>query len=351
MQAAALLSTRALYAEACNAAVSIAHRDKVFGKVALHHVAYHEIRAAVPLGSQLVCRATGAVADAYKTLRANGGKTTKVLRFSPGSVHYDARTMRIVGESVSLYTVDGRVDLSMVLGAHQRAMLGGGTPREAKLVYRNGTFFLHLAIDRPQAPARVGGTMGVDVGENNLAATSTGKILSGKRLCFERDRRLALRAQLQANGTQSSMQLLRKVSGREQRRVRHVNHVASKAIVAEAVKTGAATISMEDLTHIRTRIKAGKRVRARLHRWAWRQLQSFVAYKAEQEGIAVIYIDPAYTSQTCAACECIGMRKRHLFTCTCGSRRHADVNAASNIRRLARVITPVTGAVTTRHVA
>jgi IS605 OrfB family transposase len=138
--------------------------------------------------------------------------------------------------------------------------------------------------------------MGVDVGENNLAAISLGKVFGGGRLRHERDRYLALRRRLQSNGSQSAKQKLRQVSGREARRMKHINHETSKAIVEAAKAAGVAKIVMEDLTHIRARIKAGKRMRARLHRWAFRQLQTFVEYKARAVGIEVEYVDPAYSS-------------------------------------------------------
>lgn len=347
-QSTALQQVRFEYARVCNLAVEMAHSAKVFNKVELHHTAYYALREQSAIGSQLVCRAMAAVCDAYKVL----GRTNKIVRFSPGSVHYDARTFRLLGDgTISLYTMAGRIKVPLVLGEHQRRHLAAGVPREGKLIFRDGTWFFNLAIRLPDAQPASGDVMGVDVGEVNIAATSTSKIFSGKQLCFERDKRLALRSRLQANGTQSSQQLLRKVSGREQRRVRHVNHVTSKALVAEAVKHGAGTIAMEDLTHIRARIKAGKRVRARLHRWSWRQLQDFVAYKAEQAGLAVVYVEPAYTSQTCAMCSCLGKRRGSLFRCSCGNRRHADANAASNIRRLPELISSGTGCVTTRHVA
>jgi IS605 OrfB family transposase len=64
----------------------------------------------------------------------------------------------------------------------------------------------------------------------------------------------------------------------------HINHETSKAIVAEARRIGASRIVMEDLCHIRDRIQAGKRVRTRLHGWAFRQLQTFVEYKAGAVG-------------------------------------------------------------------
>ncbi|WP_371131229.1 transposase [Methylococcus capsulatus] len=76
-------------------------------------------------------------------------------------------------------------------------------------------------------------------------------------------------------------------------------------------------------------------MRGRLHRWAWRQLQTFVEYKAKAAGIAVEYADPAYTSQTCSCCEGLGQRAKHRFECPhCGLRAHSDLNASRNLARI-----------------
>src|SRR5579885_3592151 len=126
--------------------------------------------------------------------------------------------------------------------------------------------------------------MAVDFGENNLAATSTGKVFGGGMLRFARDQYLALRGRIQSNGTQKSKQLLRKVSGREKRHVRHVNHEVSKKIIEEALQNDVGTIVMEELTNIRRRIQGGKRIRSRLHRWAFNQMRTFVEYKVQACG-------------------------------------------------------------------
>ncbi|MCL1597533.1 IS200/IS605 family accessory protein TnpB-related protein, partial [Parasutterella secunda] len=101
-------------------------------------------------------------------------------------------------------------------------------------------------------------------------AVSSGKVWKAGELKHKRDKYLGLRARLQSNGSQSARQHLRKASGKERRHVTHVNHVVSKSIVEQAAKQKAKVIVLEDLTHIRDRVRAGKRVRSRLHRWSFR---------------------------------------------------------------------------------
>jgi transposase len=92
---------------------------------------------------------------------------------------------------------------------------------------------------------------------------------------------------------------------------------------------------LEDLTHIRERIKAGKRVRSRLNRWPFRQLQEMIRYKSLLSGISVLTVDPRYTSQSCSGCHAIGQRHKHRFTCSnCGLRAHSDLNASRNLQGL-----------------
>ena len=120
----------------------------------------------------------------------------------------------------------------MILGDHQRKILTSGLPKEAELVFRAGQWFFNLAVESADGERVASGpVMGVDVGENTLAATSTGRIWGGETLRHRRDQHLALRRRLQSNGSQSAIQRLRQVSGKERRRVKHVNHETSKAIL------------------------------------------------------------------------------------------------------------------------
>jgi IS605 OrfB family transposase len=338
-QAAALVALQAAYADACNRIVPPVVEHRCWNRVALHRLVYSTLRATTPLGSQMVCNTIFSVCKAYKAQKALGriqaDTPGPAIRFNAVSVHFDKRTYSLKGEMLSLYTLGGRITVNMRLGEHQHRLLAAGTPKEAELVHRKGTWFFNLVVESADKPAVASGPiLGVDVGENNLAAASTGKVWGGGALRHRRHQYLAHRRRLQSNGSQSAKQRLRQVSGKERRRVRHINHETSKAIVIEATRIGAAKIVMEDLTNIRARIKAGKRVRARLHRWAFRQLQTFVEYKAVAAGISVEYVNPAYTSQTCSECGQLGKRVKHRFACQCGFRAHADCNASRNLARI-----------------
>jgi IS605 OrfB family transposase len=286
-QAEAFSVLARLFADACNAMVPFVQAHRCWNRVALHHLVYYQVRATLPaLGSQMVCQAIHRVADAYKTLLANEGipkdQPVPAITFMPASVNFDHRTYSLKGAAFSIFTAQGRARVEFACGPVQRALLATGIPKEARLIIRKGRWYLNLVFDLPD-PVPLSGqrAMGLDVGENNLAATSTGKVFGGGKLRHDRDRYLASRRRLQSNGSRASKRKLKAISGREQRHVRHVNHVTSKAIVAQALQAGASILRMEDLTHIRARIKAGNRVRARLHRWAFRQLQDLVRYKVD----------------------------------------------------------------------
>jgi IS605 OrfB family transposase len=133
--------------------------------------------------------------------------------------------------------------------------------------------------------------------------------------------------------------------------MKHINHKVSKSIVEEAMKQNAGAIVLEDLKDIRKRIQGGKRIRSRLHRWVFRELQTFIQYKAEQRGLRVLYVNPAYSSQECSSCYALGCRERHLFTCFCGNRQHSDVNASRNLCRFAQLTSSATCAVNRTQVA
>lgn len=350
----ALSDLQTEYNHTCNLIVPFVCKNRCWNRVALHHLAYYKVREQSKLGSQMVCIAIKTVADAYKVLKPKKKEDVPAVAFKITSgVHFDARTFSVKDEMLSLYTLSGRIYTKMILGDFQKKYLASGEIKEGDLVRKRNTWYFNLVLELPDTPMKTqnGSVVGIDLGENNLAATSTGKLFGGDKLRHLRDKRLALRRRLQRNGSQSAKQLLCKVSGREARHASHVNHEVSKAIITETLQLGIATIAMENLTNIRKRIKTGKRIRSRLHRWAWAELQRFIEYKAQAAGIHIKYVNPAYTSQTCSVCGYLGSRSKHRFSCSCGSLAHSDLNASRNLARLASFFNDATGDVNRPNVA
>lgn len=338
------------FVQACNIIAEIAEQTKEKNRVALHHKCYYTVKEQLPaLGSQMICNAIAKVAFALKGLK----KQRKILFKSRSSIHFDKRTYSLKGTILSLYTLQGRMQIPLVVSEFHKAFLEKGTVKEAELVFKGRHLFFNLVLDLEDVPVlSKQDIMGVDFGENNLAATSTGKLFGGGQLKMKRDNYLAHRRRLQSNGSQAAKQRLRKISGREKRHVRYINHCVSKEIVEEALRNNCSTLVLEDLKNIRLRIKGGKRLRSRLNRWAFDQLRQFVEYKAAAKGIKVVYVKPAYTSQTCSCCQSTGNRLRHCFSCLkCGSLQHSDLNASRNLRRLGISVDVSTGDVNHRHIA
>ena len=335
--ALALSETQELFAVACNHIVPFAVDNRCWNRVALHHLSYFPVREFCPdIGSQMACNAIHKVCASYKVLNIAKDQPVPTIKFrSQGSVHYDKRTYSLKGSVLSLFTVRGRIRCSFRTGVYQKKYLEIGISKEGELVRRGKHWYFNLVLEIPDTPAVVEGKIfAVDMGENNLATTSEGTIYGGGQLRHKRDKFLARRRKLQSNGSPSAMRCFKRISGREHRHVQETNHIVSKAIVEEASQFGARIIVLEDLTNIRKRIKGNKRMRSRLHRWGWKELQMFVEYKAQARGIKVLHVNPAYSSQKCSLCRCLGFRKRNQFKCpSCGNYQHSDRNAAINLLR------------------
>lgn len=184
--------------------------------------------------------------------------------------------------------------------------------------------------------------MGVDVGQNFLAVASTTdrkcRFFCGGKARDLRNIYSTMRKRLQSKGTRSAKRMLKHLSGRERRLMTDMNHRISKEIVEFAVQNKVDVIGLEDLSGVRDRTETSKKQRY-THHWAFFELQSFIEYKAREKGISTVYVDPAYTSQTCPRCNHISKnnRRRRSFVCECcGHSLHADLIGARNIESRAR---------------
>ncbi|RLM83858.1 transposase [Halobellus sp. Atlit-38R] len=307
-------------------------------------LAYDDVREHTDLGSQHAILATHLAAQAITGCleRRSEGKTVSKPTFTAPTVKYDTRTMTLFDDdTVSLSTTESRVRCDLALpdadDGYQHKYLDSDewSVTESTLTARDGEYFLHIGFRRSKTDterntAEDGTVLGVDLGIENLAVTSTASFISGRKLTHDLREFEKVRAGLQQTGTRSAHRTLEQSSGRELRYVRDVLHRASNAIVDEALRYDCDIIAFEDLTDIRDRTGASWG-----HKWAFRTLYEQVAYKAEAKGISVTQVGSAYTSQRCAECGFTADENRPTrndFRCVkCEAEANADYNAAKNI--------------------
>ena len=328
-QADSLLNTLKEANSACNTISQIAWEQKTWNQYKLHHLVYRKIKDSSRLSAQALVRCISKVADAYKLDKK------KKRGFKPlGGITYDSRILSYKTDIVSIWSVDGRLKIPFVCHNSKYIPYIKG---EADLVTKKEKFYLFQTVEVPEDNILdVEDFIGVDFGIVNIATLSSGEKLSGEQLKQYRIKRQKIRSSLQSKGTKGSKKALKRLSGREQRTASIVNHTIAKQIVETAINERKGIV-LENLKGIRRRANnKGKAFRSLIGRWNFSQLRGFIEYKAKQNGIPVVLVNPAYTSQMCSSCFCIGSRNGESFKCTaCGYIGHADINAARNIRQVA----------------
>jgi putative transposase len=319
-------------------------------KNTLHEQTYTAVREQTSLQASLVQSARNLAADALGNCKdriLDDGKKASKPEFRGSVVVYNGRTITYNDDHVTLATVNDRVTAEFVTPNEE-----DGTPfaeywtddwerKEATLHKRDGTYYLHVAVENEVEPADSGDdstengvVLGVDLNvDGYLAVTSTGAFLgNADYLNHRRDEYERRRGRLQQTGTRLAHLTIQSIGSRFARWSEDYLHRVSKAIVQEAVENDCTAIAFENLTHIRERISNA----SKFQQWAFRELQRHVEYKAEEYGIDVDDVAPAYTSQRCSHGECgfthEDTRDGDEFECLkCGKELHADYNAARNI--------------------
>ena len=323
--------------EACTWLAGVGFESGTFRQFDLHKLAYGDLRVEFGLTAQAAVRSIAKVADAFKVNR----KVAPVFR-PDAAQPYDDRILRFVkdGSAVSLWTVEGRIVVPIVMGDHQRRLMAY-RKGEVDLCLVRGKWMLAATCDIPETDEfNAEDWLGVDLGLVSLAVDSDGAVYSGADVEQVRDKLARRKRGLQKRGTKAAKRRLRKLAGKEARFRKHTNHVISKAIVGSAQRSGRG-IALEELKGIRGRVKARRAQRSRLHSWSFNQLQAFLAYKAKMAGVPVLKVDPRNASRECPCYGSIDKKNRPdqatFFCIACGHQAPADFNAAINIRSRALV--------------
>jgi putative transposase len=312
-------------------------------KSVLHDETYSEVRERTDLHSNHVQSARDRAVDALKSTVATWekGEHRPLPTFTTPFCEYNQRNATFREDYATLATVDERVTVEYVLPdeshdtPHSRYLLNDDYETTgATLHYREGSFYLHVRtkadVDAPDLPEN-GTVLGVDLGVENIAVTSTGTFWSASELTHWHQEYTERRGSLQECGTRWAHENVQAVGRTETGRFEQYLHLVANEIVEEALDHGCSYIAFENLTGIRERM-GGLR---KLHEWAFRRLSEYVSYKAAARGITVQQVNPTYTSQRCSTCGFTHEDNRpsqDTFCCQdCGYENHGDYNAAKNI--------------------
>lgn len=221
----------------------------------------------------------------------------------------------------------------------QEAINNGAKLGKSSLFNKNSKYYFAVTVSIDVTSTLYNNTMGIDIGLNQLAVASiqdangievNRQFHNGKQAGFIRKKHRATRRML---GKAKKPKLIKALKDKESRYVTDLNHKISRQLINLAVQERVSTIVMEELKNIRKTAFSSKKADMNLNSWAFFELQQFIKYKANLVGIEVVYINPKHTSQTCSVCGEINKsnRKRNEYSCSCGNKVHADLNAARNI--------------------
>lgn len=319
-----LVKTAQLYQDGLNGCVQIGNSEYASRWQEVQTLSYPGLRE-LGLQSQLAMNCIRQACGMLKKSKSIPQVNSLTIRYNfPRSASYK-------NDILKLWTVKGRQEFPIQVPEYFQQYFDDWILRESLLEIKKNKSYFNFTFTKEIDTSSLFEhgkefVLGIDLGVNRLAVTSDNRFF-GKSIKALRKQHDRFVAQLQSKGTRASKRKLKKNSGTWTRFMKWVNHNISKEII-DGVEPGT-VIAMENLTNIRRTAKYNPWV----HKWAFRQLQSFIEYKALRKGCRVVYVNPAYTSKECNRCHNRTVRRHSGFIkCTsCGHSLNSDLNGARNI--------------------
>lgn len=168
-QSGRLLALQTAFAEACNALAPRVQQTRCWNRVALHHLAYHDLRERFPqLGSQMVCNVIYSVSRTCRLVFQHPGSPWNIarrpdqplplLRFLPANpVYFDRHTLSFKAGQLSMYTLDGRMRFQLDLKPEDEARFHREKLREIVLAGGKAGYCLSFWFAAGAAGEEAGG--------------------------------------------------------------------------------------------------------------------------------------------------------------------------------------------------
>ena len=280
----------------------------------------------------------GASKLAFMMYRSAKRKKGKKPVFTNDAIFLHKNAYRVFFDkhSIGITTVNGRKEVEYYPSKHHERFrdwkMGEGVVKK-----RGDNVFVHISFSREVDIVEPVGFVGVDLNEDNVTLSFPDggfkKIVTNEKKIRTSYFVKRKKIQKKIRAGKKRKMLLEKYGERERNKILDLYHKVANRIVEEAEKYGG--IAMENLEKIREKIRYGKKINGRLHRWSFRKLQTIIEYKAKLKGIKVVYVDPHHTSTKCPRCgEKLKRTKKHrILKCkNCGLEADRDMIGSWNIR-------------------
>ena len=181
----------------------------------------------------------------------------------------------------------------------------------------NNNFYLTFFYESMTPEIKTSGTsLGIDQGYKKLLTCSDGTI-HGQEM-FDLYQKISIKKQ----GSKNFKQLL-------QHRDNEINRICNNLDLTQVNQ-----LVIEDLKDVKHKSKLSNKTMNKVQRWSYKKTIDKLERLCEENGVLIIKVNPAYTSQTCSQCGSIHKENRNGedFLCVdCGYKTDADYNASINI--------------------
>jgi IS605 OrfB family transposase len=185
---------------------------------------------------------------------------------------------------------------------------------QIKKIYNS--YFVNLIWIKDVKQRTEGSSVGIDLGYNKLITTSNNEII-GTEL-----KEIYNKISNKKQGSKNFKNLLT-------HRDNLINFYVNQIDISDLK-----TMIIEDLVNVKHKSELHKKINNKLQRWSYRKTIDKISRTCEVNGIVLVKVSPAYTSQTCSCCGHIDKNSRKLekYHCvSCGYGIDADINASINI--------------------
>jgi len=336
-------------------------------KTYLHKNGYEKAKELFNLNTALIQTARDKAVEILKSFNERK-KVSKVKNDKPKlkriSIRFDKRCYSFAKTSKVLtpywltlsLNKRTRIPLPIKFGKRQQmfiedALQGKWKFCTVEMVKQNGEWYAHFVLKKEvELTDEPENFIGVDLGEKNVAVAVAiskhnlkpikGQFWSGAKIRYIRGKYAHIRRNLQRK---KRIDLVKRIGSKEGRIVNQILHTIAKEVVEYAKHFPKPVIVMERLKNIRENMNGSAKLNKRLHSWSFRKIQMYIEYKANLEGIPVVYVNPKNSSKTCHKCGHVARKVNgREFRCLkCGLIYNQDLNSAINLARSLTVVPKV----------